>query len=88
MLNILIISDEAKELYALFKSAGFSPDTQDPAKDSASPPGPDNPGAENYDAAFLDLDAEHWQQRLDVRHRMPVIQEGSSSASGTPSPAG
>ncbi|MEK6699929.1 MAG: sigma 54-interacting transcriptional regulator [Nitrospirota bacterium] len=77
MLNILIISDEAKELYALFKSAGFSPDTQDPAKDPASPPAPDGPGAENYDVAFLDLDTEHWQQRLlDVRHRMPVIQEG------------
>ena len=29
MLNILIISNEAKELYSLFKSAGFSPDTQD-----------------------------------------------------------
>jgi len=26
MLNILIISDEAKDIYALFKSAGFAPD--------------------------------------------------------------
>jgi len=74
MLNILIISDEAKEIYALFKSAGFAPDTQDLTKDPSSPPGPDGPGAENYDVAFLDLDTEHWQQRiLDVRHRMPVI---------------
>src|SRR3990172_8801990 len=74
MLNILIISDEAKEIYALFKSAGFAPDTQDLTKDSASPPAPGSPGADNYDVAFLDLDTEHWQQRLlDVRHRMPVI---------------
>jgi DNA-binding NtrC family response regulator len=74
MLNILIISDEAKEIYALFKSAGFAPDTQDLTKDPASPPGLDNPGAENYDVAFLDLDTEHWQQRLlDARHRMAVI---------------
>jgi DNA-binding NtrC family response regulator len=74
MLNILVISDEAKEIYALFKSAGFAPDTQDLTNDPAAPPAPDSPGADNYDVAFLDLDTEHWQQRLlDVRHRMPVI---------------
>ncbi len=70
MLNILIISDEAKDLYALFKSAGFAPDLQGLKKegvDSAE-------GDEAHDIGFLDLDTDHWQERLlDIRHRMPVI---------------
>ncbi len=73
MLNILIISDEAKNIYALFKSAGFAPDMQDSkAEPAESGPGPS--ANEGYDIAFLDLDTESWEQRiLDVRHRMPVI---------------
>ena len=35
MLNILVISDEAKELYSLFRSTGFSPAIQDPNRDAA-----------------------------------------------------
>jgi len=73
MLNILIISDEAKELYALFKGAGFSPDTQSVRQLALGSENQD-PGAELYDIAFLDLDAANWQERLlAVRHRMPVI---------------
>ena len=73
MLNILIISDEAKELYALFKTAGFSPDTQS-VRQQALGPEHQHPGGEQYDIAFLDLDAANWQDRLlSVRHRMPVI---------------
>lgn len=72
-MNILIISDEAKDIYALFKSAGFSPDMQNSKTERAaseSAPLFD----ETYDIAFLDLDTQNWQQRiLDVRHRMPVI---------------
>jgi len=73
MLNILIISDEAKNIASLFKAAGFSSDTHNPSKpNNASETAP--PGAEGYDIAFLDLDTENWQQRLlDVRHSMPVI---------------
>ncbi len=73
MLNILIISDEAKNIASLFKAAGFSSDAQNPSKpNSASETA--SPGAEGYDIAFLDLDTENWQQRLlDVRHNMPVI---------------
>jgi len=76
MLNILIISPEAKELYGLFKSAGFSPDTQDLKSYLASPNSAGSPTSAGaiYDIAFLDLDAEGWQDRLlDIRHRMPVI---------------
>ncbi len=73
MLNILIISDEAKNIASLFKAAGFSSEAQNPSKpNSASETA--SPGAEGYDIAFLDLDTENWQQRLlDVRHNMPVI---------------
>ena len=73
MLNILIISDEAKNIASLFKAAGFSSDAQNPSKpNSASETA--SPGAKGYDIAFLDLDTENWQQRLlDVRHNMPVI---------------
>jgi DNA-binding NtrC family response regulator len=73
MLNILIISDEAKDIYALFKSAGFAPDMQDSRAEPAEP-GPGPSAGEGYDIAFLDLDTESWEKRiLDVRHRMPVI---------------
>ncbi len=73
MLNILIISDEAKGLAALFRSAGFAPDTKDlqaiaeAQKNGVAPP-------DDYDIVFLDLDAESWQERLlEARHSMPVI---------------
>jgi DNA-binding NtrC family response regulator len=73
MLNILIISDKAKDFYALFKSAGFTLDTLDVSKNPASSES-DYIAAEQYDIAFLDLDTENWQERLiHVRHRMPVI---------------
>ncbi len=74
MLNILIISDEAKHIASLFKATGFSPDTESPVRphierDPAAPS-----AAEGYDIALLDLDTQKWQERLlDVRHSMPVI---------------
>jgi DNA-binding NtrC family response regulator len=72
MLNILIISDEARELYALFKAAGFSSDAPGLKKNTSLDPSTEADGP--YDIAFLDLDTDNWQERmLDVRHRMPVI---------------
>ena len=72
MLNILIISDEARDLYALFKAAGFSSDAPGLKKNTS--PDPSTQADEPYDIAFLDLDTDNWQERmLDVRHRMPVI---------------
>jgi len=72
MLNILIISDEARELYALFKAAGFTSDA--PALKKNVSPYASTQADEPYDIAFLDLDTDNWQERmLDVRHRMPVI---------------
>ena len=73
MLNIIIISDEAKSIAALFKSTGYTPDTQD-TKQTGAPPEAGGASWENHDIAFLDLDTENWQERLlDARHSMPVI---------------
>ena len=73
MLNILIISDESKNIAALFKASGFSSAVQNPTRPGSGSE-TTSPGAEGYDIAFLDLDAENWQQRLiEARHRMPVI---------------
>ena len=73
MLNILIISDEAKGIATLFRSTGFSPDTEGSRPAGAMPQGGDETGVP-YDIAFLDLDADNWQERLlDTRHSMPVI---------------
>jgi DNA-binding NtrC family response regulator len=73
MLNILIISDESKNIASLFKATGFSPDTRSPNRGSDAPVAA-TAGTEGYDIAFLDLDLENWRQRLlDLRHSMPVI---------------
>ena len=72
MFNILIISDEAKNIYSLFKESGFSPDTHD-LKQRVNDEGA-FAGHDRYDIAILDLDLEGWQQRLlDLRQQMPVI---------------
>jgi DNA-binding NtrC family response regulator len=73
MLNVLIISDESKNIAALFKSTGFTPDAQNTNRAiDASGKVPD--GMQGYDIALLDLDTENWQQRLlEVRQSMPVI---------------
>ena len=75
MFNILIISDEAKELYALFKSSGSIPDAWDSKQRSIAPEGgPLNLSPDKYDIAFLDLDVTGWQQRLlELRQQMPVV---------------
>ncbi len=78
MLNILIISDEAKDLYALFRSAGFLPEARG-QKNQASSDSADSED-QTHDIAFLDLDIGDWQERLlDIRHRMPVIAFSQSN---------
>jgi DNA-binding NtrC family response regulator len=73
VLNILIISDEARQLAALFKAAGFSPEARLQGRLNGSPEAP-APGPEGYDIAFVDLDTQNWQERLlDIRHSIPVI---------------
>jgi DNA-binding NtrC family response regulator len=73
MLNILILSDEAKSLYALFRSAGFTSEIQDLQKEVA-PQESHPPNADVHDIAFLDLDMSNWEERLlNLRHSMPVI---------------
>jgi DNA-binding NtrC family response regulator len=73
MLNILIISDEAKGIASLFRSTGFTPDARDMKQASAAPEDA-NDASDHYDIVFLDLDADNWQERLlEARHSMPVI---------------
>jgi DNA-binding NtrC family response regulator len=78
MLNVLIISDEAREIYTLFKSAGFNYSKDDLKKKDSSEKDPVSLG--RYDIAFLDLDIRGWQQRLlEIRQRMPVIAFAGSN---------
>lgn len=81
MLNVLIISDEAKQLYALFKSAGFFSETV--GSNGANPQSPvEGQNFNGYDLAFLDIDSTGWQDRLsELRHQMPVIAFGSPEIS-------
>ena len=73
MLSVLIISDEAKAIYSLFKSSEFNFHTQGSRQTDNSPEG-DFERLGSYDIAFLDLSGGNWQQKLlDLRLRMPVI---------------
>lgn len=71
MLNLLIISDEAKELYTLFRSVRF---TQHDSKQKGNSLESKSVNLGKYDLAFLDLDTQNWQHRLlELRQQMPVI---------------
>ncbi len=73
MLSVLIISDEAKSLYSLFRSSGFDLHSQDSRQIGDSLEG-DFDGLSRYDIAFLDLAVGNWQEKLlDLRLQMPVI---------------
>lgn len=73
MLCVLIISDEAKSIYSLFKSTGFDLCTQD-SKQIGDSLESDFDGLSTYDIAFLDLAINNWQEKLlELRLRMPVI---------------
>ena len=73
MPNVLIISDEAEELYTLFRSVKVTlkrqvSEQKGNARDNTSV------SLGKYDIAFLDLNTRGWQQRiLELRQRMPVI---------------
>ncbi len=72
MPNALLISDEAAELRALFRSSGYGLECQDPRQ------GLNNGGkvlsSRKCDLVFLDLDTEGWEARLlDFRRHVPVI---------------
>ncbi len=71
MLNVLIISDEAKELYEIFTSVRV---TQQDSRQKGNSFGSGSVHLDRYDIAFLDLDTKGWQQRLlELRQLMPVI---------------
>jgi DNA-binding NtrC family response regulator len=75
MLSVLVISDEAEELYSLFKSVRFTLKKQDSEQKGIL--GERETASVNlgkYDIAFLDLNTRGWQQRLlELRQGMPVI---------------
>ncbi len=69
MRNILVISDEARGIAALFKSTNKKDLKQKGISIGIDPVNP-----LKYDIAFLDLDIDDWQKRLlELRQRMPVI---------------
>jgi DNA-binding NtrC family response regulator len=73
MRNVLIISDEAKEISALFKSAQ-SIVNKNGLRQKEISVGTDPVNPLKYDITFLDLDMDNWQKNLlQLRHRMPVI---------------
>ncbi len=73
MLNVLIISDEAKELYEVFKSVKYTVKKQDTkSKNHSHELNLGN--LSKYDIAFLDLETDGWQKRIiELRQQMPVI---------------
>jgi len=73
MRNVLIISDEAKEISALFKSAQ-SIVNKNGLRQKEISVGTDPVNPLKYDITFLDLDMKDWQKNLlELRQRMPVI---------------
>ncbi|MEW6052615.1 MAG: sigma-54 dependent transcriptional regulator [Nitrospirota bacterium] len=72
MLNALIISNEKKEIYSLFKSGSIDLHAEDAGQKGNLLD--KEPGFNGYDIAFLDLDVEGWQKKLlDLRQQMPVV---------------
>ncbi len=73
MPNVLIISDEAEELYTLFRAVKVTLKKQD-SEQKAHLRENASVSLGKYDIAFLDLNTRGWQQRiLELRQRMPVI---------------
>jgi DNA-binding NtrC family response regulator len=73
MRNILVLSDNSKEVLSVFRSLRGKSDTKD-IKQKGITVGTDLLNPLQYDIAFLDLDMAEWQKRLlELRNRMPVI---------------
>ncbi len=69
--NILVISDEAKEVYDIFDSIGIT------LRKSTSSKKQTFSNLSSYDIAFLDIDAEGWENRLiELKQHLPVIAFG------------
>ncbi len=73
MLNILIISEEPREVVSLLRTNGYMVDVMDPGQRDALA-NPKTSNLQRYDAVLLDLDSEGWQQQLvALRQQMPVV---------------
>jgi DNA-binding NtrC family response regulator len=73
MRNILVLSDNSKEVLSVFRSIRGKSGTKD-FKQKGITVGTDLLNPLQYDIAFLDLDMTEWQKRLlELRNRMPVI---------------
>jgi DNA-binding NtrC family response regulator len=69
--NVLVISEEADKLYRIFDSIGITFRKSNKAKSSSSK------DFSTYDIAFLDVDSEGWEKRLnELKQYMPVIAFG------------
>lgn len=69
--NVLVISEEADKLYRIFDSIGITFRKLNKAKSSSSK------DFSTYDIAFLDIDSEGWEKRLnELKQYMPVIAFG------------
>ena len=70
MLNILIISDEAKKIAALYRSGDIKMDAGGSIAQGVAEPS----ATSGYDACFLDVDMDGWAEKLaELRQQMPVI---------------
>ncbi len=79
MRNILVLSDNSKEVLSVFRSIRGKSDTKD-FKQRGITVGTDLLNPLQYDIAFLDLDMADWQRRLlELRNRMPVIAFSESN---------
>jgi len=69
--SVLVISEEADKLYRIFDSIGITFRKSNKAKSSSSK------DFSTYDIAFLDVDSEGWEKRLnELKQYMPVIAFG------------
>ncbi len=72
MLNIIIVSDESRQIASLLNAGGFTPAADSHTSNSFIEAGQSS--RKKYDLALLDLDNEGWQKRLlDLRRQMPVV---------------
>ncbi len=68
--SVLVISDEAKNIYEIFNSIGITLKKPSHVKSPSS-------NLSGYDVAFLDIDSEGWEKRLfELKQYMPVITFG------------
>ena len=74
MLNLLIVSDEARAIYSPFKSSGYTFHAQD-AKQIDTSIEREFEELNKYDIAFLDLGVRDWQQKRLIQRLWPAISQ-------------